>query len=120
MARHWYEEQARRRGPRPPRVPAEASISGRQQLVALLELRAMDFDELREALRMSVRGLDEALGHVEKSLKHTGQELVVDPAVCSTCGFVFTGREQRHFHPPGRCPRCRGERIEAPRFSIRG
>ena len=46
----WVEREPRR-GPKAPRVPVEASASRRQQLVALLESRPMDYDELREAQR---------------------------------------------------------------------
>ncbi len=114
----WSEREPTRRGPKPPRVPAEASASRRQQLVALLETRAMAYDELREAMQMSVRSLDDALGHVDKSLEAGGRRLIVTPAQCTSCGFVFAGREQKHFHPPSRCPQCKGERIDAPRFEI--
>jgi len=58
----------------------------------------------------------EHLRHLERSLEHEAQTLVVLPARCVPCGFVFEGRK-RHARP-SRCPQCRRERIEPPRFSI--
>lgn len=126
----WHEEEERprsgarlQRPPRPQRqleakVPLPAHASRRQQLVALIERRPMGFEELRYVLGMTVRDLDEALAHVDRSLRRENRRLEVTPAVCSSCGFRFTGREARHFHPPSRCPRCKGERIEDPRFGV--
>jgi hypothetical protein len=54
---------------------------------------------------------------VERSLHHSGGALVVEPAECFRCGFVFTKRER--LRKPGRCPVCRGEVILEPLFSVR-
>ena len=56
------------------------------------------------------------LEHVERSLKHRGEKLVIDPPACMDCGFTFT---QRHrFTRPSGCPECRGRRITLPQFHI--
>ena len=56
------------------------------------------------------------LEHLSQSLKHTGEDLRIDPAACLDCGFEFT-RRQRFTRPSG-CPICRGRRIRFPRFHI--
>ncbi len=56
------------------------------------------------------------LEHLSRSLTHRGQQLVVLPARCLACEFIFEGR--RRFGRPSRCPQCRKERIEPPRFSV--
>lgn len=90
----------------------------RQQLVALLAAGPWGFDELRRELALTVRLLESDLRHVERSLRREGRRLQVDPARCGACGFTFQGREPKHFHPPGRCPRCKSERILGPHFSL--
>ncbi|MBI4012527.1 MAG: transcriptional regulator [Candidatus Rokubacteria bacterium] len=87
---------------------------------------------LREALRNGPRtarelsaqvGIPEkqVAGHLEhlgRSLKAAGQRLHVGPARCLDCGFVFRRRDR--LSRPSRCPVCRGERVDAPRFAILG
>jgi predicted Zn-ribbon and HTH transcriptional regulator len=58
------------------------------------------------------------LEHLGRSLKAAGQRLHVDPARCLDCGFVFRKRDR--LSRPSRCPVCRGERVDAPRFAILG
>lgn len=89
----------------------EADKTLRQEIMALLAEGELGFGELRDALRLSVREMEEELRHVARSLR-------VMPPCCEGCGFVFRGREPRRFHTPGRCPRCRGERITDARFRI--
>ncbi|MEM1787016.1 MAG: transcriptional regulator [Pyrobaculum sp.] len=60
--------------------------------------------------------LYDELEHVKKSLKRMGYRLEVVPAMCKKCGFVFTDREK--LKKPSKCPRCRGERIEPPKFYV--
>lgn len=58
------------------------------------------------------------LGHVAKSLKSRyGFALLMDPPRCSSCGYVFS--TMRKPRKPNRCPKCKSERIEAPRFFAR-
>ncbi len=56
------------------------------------------------------------LEHLERSLKHKSETLVIESPACLDCGFTFT---QRHrFTRPSGCPKCRGRRISLPRFHI--
>jgi len=100
-----------------PRGP-EATATLRQRIVELLEKGEWGFEELRRELEAPARLLEEDLRHVERSLRRGGGRLVVEPARCLSCGFVFRERAARHFHAPSRCPRCRSERIADPRFHI--
>ncbi len=96
--------------------PAVATV--RQQLVSLLELGGYSFEDLRRQLGTAKAALEEDLRHVEKSLRAAGRRLEVQPARCLACGFLFRDRAEKHFHPPSRCPKCRSERVEEPRFSM--
>jgi predicted Zn-ribbon and HTH transcriptional regulator len=108
--RDWNPEDA------PPGVGAVRTV--RQQLRALLLREALGFDVLRQLLGLSVRRLEEELRHVERSARGQGERLVVEPARCLACEFRFRDREARHLHAPGRCPRCRSERIADPTFRL--
>jgi hypothetical protein len=96
--------------------PAVATL--RQQLVSLLEIGGYSFEDLRRQLGTAKAALEEDLRHVEKSLRAGGRKLEVQPARCLECGFLFRARAAKHFHPPSRCPKCRSERIDEPRFSM--
>jgi len=76
------------------------------------------FEELRRELQCAVKTLEDDLRHVERSVRRGPRRLQIESARCAACDFVFRGREPRHWHPPSRCPRCRGERIDASRLRI--
>jgi predicted Zn-ribbon and HTH transcriptional regulator len=95
-----------------------ATRTPRQQLRGLLLRERLSFDQLRELLGLSVRRLEDELRHVERSARGQGERLVVEPARCLACDFRFRDREARHLHAPGRCPRCRSERIADPTFRL--
>ena len=83
-------------------------------------------DDVVIATKSGERRFDPAAGlsrryiiqQVERSLRRGSTRLAVEPARCLSCGFVFRERAARHLHAPGRCPRCRSERIADPRFYI--
>ena len=68
--------------------------------------------------RVSVREKEvaEHLAHLARSLERRRERLVVEPAECLACGFVFRSRER--LTRPGACPRCRSTRIEPPVFRV--
>ena len=84
-------------------------LTRRQELAAILARGERSFEELRRETQARVRDLDDDLDHLERSLRHGPKRLVVTPAHCIACGFAFRKRER--FSTPGRCPRCREERI---------
>lgn len=76
----------------------------------------LTFRDLSQRLGIREREVPAHLAHLARSLRACGECLVVEPAACLECGFRFEHRER--FARPGRCPRCRAERISAPRFRI--
>lgn len=65
------------------------------------------------------REVYEHLRHIAKTLRRRSggkAVLYMIPPRCRSCGYVFTDlREPRR---PSRCPRCKSQRIEPPRFYI--
>ena len=55
--------------------------------------------------------------HISKSIKNESKELLVQPARCGNCDFVFKvkGTAKR----PSKCPKCRGQWIISPGYLIR-
>jgi transcriptional regulator len=99
-------------------APVEASSTLRQQLAAELRTGAVGLDELRREYRLPARRLEDELAHLARSLEHTDEQLIIEPARCRACDFVFTVDRKRPTHAPGRCPKCKRERVASPRFSI--
>lgn len=56
----------------------------------------------------------EDLRAIQRTLKREGKVLLIKPAECRKCGFVF----KPEIKIPTRCPRCKSEWIEEPRFKI--
>lgn len=84
---------------------------------ALLEADATARD-LSRRVGIPEHDVAEHLGHLERSLRHSEERLVVEPSVCLACGFAFTHRERHRYTRPGRCPECHGRRISLPVFRI--
>jgi predicted Zn-ribbon and HTH transcriptional regulator len=87
----------------------------RQEIIERLRGSEWEFNELRRELGLTVKVLEEDLRHIDRSVRTDGRRLVLRPASCEQCGFVFA---RRAFHPPGRCPECRDRRIAGPWFRI--
>lgn len=100
---------------RPP-VPVEQDATLRQQIVALLEQRKVTAKDLSMAIGLPEKQIYNHLEHIQRSLQQQKKTLCIDPSVCKKCGFVFKKRQR--FQKPGKCPACRGQAIEEPRFSL--
>lgn len=99
-----------------PPVPAERGETLRQSLLDELRGGPLTARDLSARLGVRERDVTPHLEHLERSVRARGERFVVHPATCRSCDYVFEDR--RALHKPSRCPKCRGERIEAPRFQI--
>ncbi len=93
-------------------------MTRRQRIISLLEGRDYSPSELAVALGLRGRGsrrlVIEELKAIQKVLKREGKVLRIKPAECKRCGFVF----RPEINLPSRCPKCKSEWIEEPRFKI--
>ena len=88
----------------------------RRQLIAeALRNRTLTLLEIAARFQAPVKTILVDLEHIQKSLGKAGK-LVVEPAQCLACDFLF--RDRTRFGTPSRCPRCRSEQIRDPQFSI--
>ncbi len=99
-----------------PPVPRERRETVRREIIALLEGQSFSAKEISGSVGISEKEIYAHLEHIGKTLERGNHQLVVDPAVCKKCGFIFKKREK--MKKPGKCPLCRGESIEDPLFSM--
>lgn len=72
--------------------------------------------QLSTLVGISEKAVPGHLEHLQKSAAGAGEEFEIEPAVCSKCDYAFDDRDR--MTKPSRCPACKGQRIEPPRFRI--
>jgi predicted Zn-ribbon and HTH transcriptional regulator len=91
--------------------------TSRQRIADLLTLAPMTTQQIAAVVKMSERQVEEHLGHIMKTVaRDRSSRFVLRPSECNECDFVF--RDRTRVTRPSRCPRCRGESLTDPRFSI--
>ncbi len=100
-----------------PAAPEERYETLRHRIVTLLkEGGPLSGKDLSNELRIPEKDVYEHLEHIRKTMNKGEYKLVVAPARCSKCGFVF--RKRGRLKKPGKCPLCRSEFVEPPLFSV--
>ena len=89
----------------------------RQQLIEILNEGERAAIDLSQDVGIGEKEVYEHLPHIARSVASKGKELVIAPARCLKCGYVFEGRKR--FTRPGRCPKCRETHIQRPTFRVR-
>ncbi len=100
-----------------PPVPGDRRETVRREIVSLLREHELTAKDISFEVGITEKQVCEHLRHIRLSLQRSGTPLVVTPARCRRCGFVFRKRER--LGKPGRCPACKGESIEEPMFEVR-
>lgn len=90
-------------------LPEERNATIRQQILELLGQCELTIGDLSKEIGKSEK---ELYDHVESLIKHKGVKII--PAECVSCGFIFETRKKTT--KPGKCPQCKGTRIEEPAF----
>jgi predicted Zn-ribbon and HTH transcriptional regulator len=102
--------------PKDPFTPPAMHNTIRQEIIAALLEGPCSARELSAAAGTPEREVPVHLEHIRKSITLPGQRLIVVPAQCKKCGFIFSKRDK--LKRPGKCPVCKGESIREPRFMI--
>lgn len=88
----------------------------RQTIISLLQGQDLSAREISQIVGIREKEVYDHLPHIARSV--AGKEkLIVQPASCRHCGFVFKKRER--LTAPGKCFLCHSEAISPPRFAIR-
>lgn len=93
------------------KIPEERSLTIRAEILRLLEDGELTVGELSSAVRKSEKELYDHLEHLYRA-----KALVIIPAECLKCGYLFTKREK--VKKPGKCPQCKGTHIKQPLFAL--
>lgn len=88
----------------------------RQEMIRLLGSEELSARELSQTLRIREKEVYEHLRHIRRSVESSGKQLKILPARCLACGYTFESRNR--FTSPGKCPRCKNEHIEDPRYKV--
>jgi predicted Zn-ribbon and HTH transcriptional regulator len=106
-----------RKKPKGPPVPPARLETVRREIVSAIEGRTLTARDISHEARVPEKDVCGHLVHIRKTLGKGGRELVVIPAECDKCGFVFKKRER--LTRPGRCPVCRATTIREPEFGLK-
>ena len=89
----------------------------RKGLITLLQDSPMGLAEIARLMDITQKDVEDDIQHLIKSLKHSEYRLIITPAQCRKCGFIF---HKDKLHKPGKCPQCHGTWISEPLFEVRG
>jgi len=101
-----------------PSAPRRASETVRESLRRVLRdadvpLTAL---EISGVVGIAQREVGDHLEHLRRTQANRDERLEIVPARCLKCAFEFETRER--LARPSRCPKCKSERIDPPRFRI--
>jgi transcriptional regulator len=80
----------------------------RRDLIQLLSAQFRSVSSLARELGIDRRDMEDDLRHAIRSAQAAGHRIVIEPARCRQCGFVF-GPDR--LAKPGKCPECHGSRL---------
>jgi hypothetical protein len=88
----------------------------RKQIIELLEKKECDARMISQQLGIREKVVYDHIPHIIQTVSAMGKTFSLTAAQCIACGYQF--RDRKRVSKPGRCPACRKERIESPRFKI--
>jgi predicted Zn-ribbon and HTH transcriptional regulator len=85
----------------------------RQTLALILSREERSAYGMAEELLLTTSEVESHLTHLKRTHK---SRFKMRPAQCGACGYVF--KKRTRLDAPGRCPRCKEERVEGPWFRL--
>jgi predicted Zn-ribbon and HTH transcriptional regulator len=87
----------------------------RKRLIELLLDTPMTLYAIAKLLEADKKAIEDDLRHLARTLKRSGCRIIVQPARCHKCGFIFSAE---HLRKPGKCPLCKGTWIAEPTVAV--
>lgn len=87
----------------------------RKQLMEILSAEPRSASSLARELGLPRRDVEDDLRHMIRSARAAGHRVIVEPARCRACGYVF-GEEK--LSKPGKCPACRSTWLFEPQVRV--
>jgi predicted Zn-ribbon and HTH transcriptional regulator len=88
----------------------------RRDLMEMLKDGPRSVSRLARELGLPRADVEEDLRHMIRSARAACRQVIVEPARCKSCGFVF---DSARLSKPGKCPSCQNSRIYEPQISVR-
>lgn len=88
----------------------------RKEMVTLLSVNEMSAKEISSAVGVGEKEVYTHLSHIARSVKHQRKKLIIKPAECLGCGYIF--KKRKRLTSPSRCPICKKEHIQNPMYRI--
>ena len=80
-------------------------VAFRRQLMEILSADPRTASSLARELGLPRRDVEDDLRHMIRSARAAGHRVVVEPARCKACGYLFS---EEKLAKPSRCPQCKG------------
>jgi predicted Zn-ribbon and HTH transcriptional regulator len=96
---------------------AGQQMTVRRDLVKILSLHPRSVSSIARELGLLRGDVEDHLRHAIRSAEAAGHAIVIEPARCRQCGFVFRADK---LSKPGKCPECRGTRLYEAQIHIEG
>jgi len=90
-------------------------VAFRRDLLNVLTGTPRSVSSIARELGLKRRDVEDDLRHAIRTAKAAGHRVIVEPARCRACGFIF-GEEK--LAKPGKCPACRGTWLYEPQIRI--
>jgi predicted Zn-ribbon and HTH transcriptional regulator len=88
----------------------------RKDIILLLSNKELSAREISFVVGVGEKEVYTHLSHIAQSVKNQRKKLIIKPAECLGCGYIF--KKRKRFTPPGRCPICKREYIRNPTYRI--
>ena len=89
----------------------------RKEIISILSEHECSLRQISQILRIKEKDVLHHLEHIKKTVSARKNKLIILPATCLECDYIF--KDRKKLHKPGRCPRCKKERITEPRYYIK-
>ena len=87
----------------------------RKDLLKALSATPRSVSSIARELKLNRAEIEEDFRHLIRSARASGHRIVVQPARCRRCGYVFS---EEKLTKPGKCPACRGTWLYEPQISV--
>jgi hypothetical protein len=94
----------------------ERGTTVRDELARVLRQGWTSALELSSLVGITEKAVPDHLEHLRRSIDAAGGRFEIQPARCPGCAFIFRDRDR--LTRPSKCPQCRAQRVQAPRFRI--
>jgi predicted Zn-ribbon and HTH transcriptional regulator len=90
-------------------------MTRRRELMVLLSHEPRSVSSIAREMGLHRSDVEDDLRHALRSAAAQGHRIVVIPARCKDCGFVF---DADRLTKPSRCPSCKGSRLFEPQIGL--